>query len=245
MALNPIIEVIDSDRLGSSISVRDISNDYPTLNSIERLNIRVYNDRGYEGIANYVRVRVLPEDHIYPLLDNILSGQIFNLSNSSLGTGNKGEPFCDGIYNIYYSVILATQYPVSNGRAGRNVIFLPDAADYYQYDVIYAHGKVYRIDKTAEQLSTTDLWLLDYIEKDIDVIQVGYSDKNTFFMAKQALSKTVLATGISADGFGVYRKDVLEAASYIQAANDAFDDGDEETSDKFIHYANKIVDRLV
>lgn len=241
------VEYIGSDRTAHQLTIRDAAGGYPPSMDIERvvISLKDYYDNVY--IENHVRVLEEEGDLIYPPLDYILEGAPFTINSKSFGITNNLSPltaFCDGVYDLSYSIVLAGDF-VGTGTAGQNVIFSTDTEQFLEYDVIYSKGRVYRIDKTKDTVAGAVIWLLDFLEEDLTSFQVGYQDTIKIFISMATLSKTVLATGISATRFGKDRRDVLEAQAYLQAANDAFDEGDTESAMTFISYSDNIVSRLV
>lgn len=182
-----------------------------------------------------VRVATQPNDQIYPEVNQIAGGEPVNIDSIKLGIANTQTTFSDGVYDINLHAILDDSI-TADGNKGENFLVPSVPTDVSEYDVIYAGGVVYDIDKSKPTNNNTVIYLVQELQATVASVQVGYK-ANVKVMKDLGLRTCLTNSTGNLGGCGCGsggREKLLDIAIDQWFSELAFADGDYKTANDLV-----------
>lgn len=132
------------------------------------------------------------------------------------------KTFGDGVYNIDVSVVFDDVY-VGAGEAG-NTYVVPTAPFVGDFDVVYAGGVIYDIDKSKDNNLGTVVYLVQELRSDVSSFRMGYKD-NVKLANDTSVKTCMTRKAIKTCGCGKSKRVIDVWVDYLNSQW-AFDDED-------------------
>lgn len=182
-----------------------------------------------------VRAATEPNDQTTPGVNQIAGGIPVSMDSTKLGIDEVQSTFSDGVYDINLHAILEDSI-AAVGNGGQNFLVPATPTDVSGYDVVYAGGVVYDIDKSKNTNGNTVIYLVQELLADVTTVQVGY--KANVKALKDLGLRTCLAnsTGnLGGCGCGSKgKRKLLDIAIDQWFSELAYADGDHKTANELV-----------
>lgn len=187
MALDFKVELVGISDTGKTIAIRDSTGFYnavtnpggwgtpnPEIGDIDLYLISLSHFSLEEVYwQRQVRAATEPNDQTSPGVNQIAFGEPVNIDSIKLGIDDTQNTFSDGVYDINLHAILDAAITVV-GNEGETFLVPGVPTDVSEYDVVYAGGVVYDIDKSKDTNGNTVIYLVQELQAAVTSIQLGY-----------------------------------------------------------------------
>lgn len=166
-----------------------------------------------------------PEVIITPAINDIANGNAdiaLNTYRLKIDDSTELKTFGDGVYNIDVSVVFNDVY-AGTGGAG-NTYIVPAVPFVGDFDVVYAGGVIYDIDKSKDTNLGTVIYLVQELQDDISSFRVGYKD-NVKLANDTSVKTCMTRKAIKTCGCGKSKRVIDVWVDYLNSQW-AFDDED-------------------
>lgn len=123
------------------------------------------------------RVADVPKVFNTPGINEIASGQEsipVNTYRTQIDPNTALKTFGDGVYNIDVSVIFDEAIAATGAKGDTYLVVDSTSWDSSPYDVIYAGGKVYDIDKSKDNNGGTVVYVVQELQDNVNNLVYGY-----------------------------------------------------------------------